>query len=123
MPVFRFSFAICLILGLLVACQGSSPAPQANAGQDFSVMVGTPPTFDGCASSGDIVNYRWTIVDAPDQKAEDIDKVIRDESVECLFSLETLMEIEEVGDWEVELEVRDSGGRTDTDTVIVSIIQ
>ena len=123
MPVYRFSCAICLILGLLVACQGSSPAPQASAGQDFSVMVGTPPTFDGCASSGDIVNYRWTIVDAPDQKAEDIDKVIRDESVECLFSLEALMEIEEAGDWEVELEVRDSGGRTATDTVIVSVIQ
>jgi hypothetical protein len=86
-------------------------------------MVGTPPTFDGCASSGDIVNYRWTIVDAPDQKAEDIDKVIRDESVECLFSLEALMEIEEAGDWEVELEVRDSGGRTATDTVVVSVIQ
>jgi len=123
MPVYRFSCAICLILGLLVACQGSSPAPQASAGQDFSVMVGTPPTFDGCASSGDIVNYRWTIVDAPDQKAEDIDKVIRDESVECLFSLEALMEIEEAGDWEVELEVRDSGGRTATDTVVVSVIQ
>jgi hypothetical protein len=29
------------------------------------------------------------------------------------------MEIEEAGDWEVELEVRDSGGRTATDTVVV----
>ena len=123
MPVYRFSCAICLVVGLLVGCQGSGPAPQANAGQDFSVVVGTAPTFDGCASSGDIVNYRWTIVDAPDSNAADIDKVIREESGECLFSLEALMEIEEVGDWEVELEVRDSGGRTDTDTVIVSVIE
>ena len=123
MRVYRFSCAICLLLGLLAACQGSGPAPQANAGQDFSVVVGRPPTFDGCASSGDIVNYRWKIVGTPEQRAQDVDKVIREESVECMFTLEASMELNEVGDWDVELEVRDSGGRTDTDTVTVSVIQ
>ena len=121
MLYFKIMCLSCLSLICLVACQASSSSLRANAGQDFSVVVGTSPTFDGCASSGEIVNYKWTIVDAPDSSARDVGKVIREMSVDCLFSLEELMEIEEVGDWEVELEVRDSGGSTDTDTVVVTV--
>jgi hypothetical protein len=123
MLFFKMMCISCLSLICLAACQAASSTLRANAGQDFSVIVGTSPTFDGCASRGDIVNYRWTIVDAPDSNPGDVGKVIRELSVDCLFSLESLMEIEEVGDWGVELEVRDTGGSTDTDTVVVSVVR
>ena len=123
MLISKIICAGCLSLSCLVACQAGSASLRADAGQDFSVIVDASPTFDGCASSGDIVNYKWTIVTAPDSNLEDVGKVIRAESANCLFTLESSMEIDEVGDWEVELEVRDSGGSTATDTVVVTVVQ
>jgi len=114
---------ISLVVLTLVACQGGSTPLEANAGQDFTVVVGEVHTLDGCASKGDIVNYKWTIVTAPAGKEGDEGKVVREEGVECLFKSDTEMYSDEVGEWEVELEVRDAAGNTDTDTVTVKVVQ
>lgn len=117
-----FVLLIGLTLGTVAGC-GGGQAPQANAGQDFTVIVGTEPTFDGCASSGDIVNYRWTILEAPATMPEDAGKVIRDIDANCSFTLDANMGVDEVGRWVIELEVTDSEGQTGTDTVTVTVEQ
>ncbi len=109
-----------LTLGMLAACQ-SSPPLQANAGADFSVKVGESPTFDGCASTGEIVNHKWTIIDAPDKMSSDAGKVIRENDPNCSFTLGAEMGVDEVGEWIIELEVRDAEGNTNTDTVRVEV--
>lgn len=109
-----------LTLGMLVACQ-SSPPLQANAGADFNVKMGESPTFDGCASTGEIVNYRWTIPSAPDKMPGDAGKVIRETDPNCSFTLGAEMGVDEVGEWVIELEVRDAEGNTNTNTVQVEV--
>jgi hypothetical protein len=117
-----FVLLMGITLGIVVSC-GGGPSPQANAGQDFTVIVGTEPTFDGCASSGDIVNYRWTILEAPDTMPGDAGKTIREVDSNCSFTLDANMGVDEVGQWVIELEVTDSEGQTDVDTVTVTVEQ
>ena len=119
----KFFVAIGLTLltvGMLAACQ-SSPPLQANAGADFSVIVSESPIFDGCASTGEIVNYKWTIIGAPDKMSSDAGKVIREIDSNCSFTLGVEMGVDEVGEWIIELEVRDAEGNTNTDTVRVEV--
>lgn len=111
------------ILSGLIACQGSSEPLQAEAGQDFTINVGEQPTFDGCASTGDMINYEWTIVSAPEQMADDAGKVIRETDPTCSFTLGAAMGVDEVGEWVIELEVRDEAGNASTDTVTVTVEQ
>lgn len=115
---------LCWLTGLLlilsVACSSSQPLT-ADAGADFSITVGQPPHFDGCASTGEIVNYKWTIRQAPATKPEDAGKVIREVDANCAFTLGAMMGVDEVGLWLVELEVRDQAGNTSTDTVQVDV--
>lgn len=109
-----------LTLGILVGCQSSAPL-QANAGADFGLKVGESPTFDGCASIGEIVNYKWTIISAPDKMSDDAGKAIREIDRNCSFTLGAEMGVDEVGEWVIELEVRDTEGNTSTDTVRVEV--
>lgn len=118
-----------LVLGL-TACGGedeeeedeTSPVPlSANAGVDFTLNVGEIPTFDGCASTGAILNYQWTILEAPEAKASDVGKVIRATESNCRFTLEDAMVIEEAGTWVIELEVRGEEGDTAKDSVTVTV--
>jgi hypothetical protein len=110
-----------LILGASVACRTDEPL-QANAGEDFAVQVGESPAFDGCASTGDVTIYKWTIVEAPSKMADDAGKVIREMDVNCSFTLEAAMGVDEAGDWVIELEVKDGKGNTSTDTVRVTVV-
>jgi hypothetical protein len=112
----------CLLVGFLGACQGEASL-NANAGEDFSVRVGESPAFDGCASMGDIVNYRWKILEAPDNMPEDVGKIIREVDNNCSFTLTNAMVVDEIGLWKVELEVSDDAGNTSTDTVLVEVME
>ena len=93
----------------------------ADAGDDRSFAVGESPEFDGCSSSGEIVDYRWVIIDAPDAADQDDGKVLRETNTECSFTIGAAMEIEEVGPWVIELTVSNSDGDTSTDSVTVTI--
>lgn len=117
-----------LVLMMLVACgddgdDESKESLKADAGDNFTVAVGAAPTFDGCESTGDIENYKWIVLEAPPTKADDAGKVIREVEGNCRFTLADTMAIEETGDWVIELEVRDSDGKTATDTVTVTVVE
>ena len=118
------SRSIAILFGaaiVLAACGGGDSQPIANAGPDFELIMGQSPTFDGCDSSGDMVNYKWVIISAPEAMAQDAGKVIREVDSNCSFTLEASMHVEEVGEWVIELQITDSKGNTDTDTVVVTV--
>ena len=116
-------FGTLALLGvmLLVGACGNGSELRADAGADLSIRVGESPTFDGCGSDGQIQNYRWVIIEAPDLMAGDADKVIREIESSCSFTLDATMEIQEIGTWIVELTVSDSGGNTSADTVRLEV--
>ena len=114
--------ALSLVL-VVAACGDTARSVTANAGSDFDVTIGASPTFDGCASSGDVINYQWTIVEAPEKMALDVGKVIRNVESSCSFTLEAAMLAGEVGEWVIELTVSDDAGDTDTDKVTVRIVE
>ena len=112
---------VVLTLATLMAGCGGNPL-RADAGADVTVVVGEQPRFDGCASTGDIVNYVWTIVDAPQgAMAGDAGKVIRETDPNCSFTLEETMAFKHAGTWEIQLEVRDAAGNTSTDTFNITV--
>jgi len=48
-------------------------------------------------------------------------KVLRQVDSDCSFALENDTQVDEVGDWVVELTVSDQDGNTDTDTVAITV--
>lgn len=131
----RLLFFLLIVFPLvLVACgddesdNADTPTPEdvapisADAGDDFIVTVGDVPTFDACRSTGDIENYRWTVLTPPEAVAEDAGKIVREVESNCRFTLGDAMVIEEVGDWIILLEVR-RGTEIQTDTVTVTVIE
>ena len=84
--------------------------PVADAGADMNNVVGgTPVSFDGTASSDDvrIFNYTWTFTH------NSVDETLYGPTPDFTF-LQT-------GDYTVTLEVMDSVGNVDTDTMIVHV--
>ena len=118
MKVILIAFSIVMTLA---GCGSGAVELRADAGADFSVAVGESPTFDGCASTGQIVNYKWTIMAPPDAMADDKDKVIREMEPNCSFTLEAVMDLKEMGQWLVELEVSDADGNNATDTLTITV--
>ncbi len=112
-----------LAVGLAVAACGGGEPLKADAGPDFTVVASNSPSFNGCNSTGDVVNYKWTVVSAPEAMAKDAGKVIREVDANCSFTLEDTMDLEELGEWVIELEVRDASGNAATDTVTVTVTQ
>ena len=110
------------LLALVIAACGGSPALNADAGADFEVAMDEAPVFDGCASQGDIVNYSWTIVSAPEGMSDVAGKALRATDTNCSFTLETAMALSDTGVWLIELEVRDAAGNTSTDQVQVKVL-
>lgn len=114
--------AVLLAGGLVLAAAcGGDDDLAADAGDDFAVVVGESPTFDGCGSSGDIVNYQWVIRGTPSDMADDVDKPLREVDDQCSFTLDAAMLIDEVGEWTIELTVSDAEGNTSSDTVTVEV--
>ena len=113
--------ALSIGIAILATLAGCGGGLKADAGADFSVAVGEAPKFDGCASADRIVNYKWTIVTAPSGMAKDAGKVLREVDANCSFTLESEMGLQEVGEWLIQLEVRDASGNTATDTVSVTV--
>jgi hypothetical protein len=107
----------------LVACSSGPDSLTADAGDDFTVKMGEQPHFDGCASTGNIVNYKWTIISAPEKMSQDAGKVIREIEPDCAFTLDTQMGVDEVGPWEIQLEVEDEAGNTAVDAVNVTVTE
>ncbi len=89
-------------------------APNADAGGPYQALVGTDITFDGSESSDpddDDIQYRW---DFDNDGTYDTD--YSDEAT-ATSSYDT------PGTYTVKLQVKDDGGKTDTDTAQVTILQ
>lgn len=86
------------------------------------MILGEAPVFDGCGSSGDGLNYSWTIVEAPADMSEDVGKVLRQSIGDCSFTLESDMEVADLGEWVIELTVADGDGKA-TDQVTVNVLE
>jgi len=116
------SLTVLVTIAIIAAgCGSTTDSVRADAGNNFNVAVGQSPQFDGCGSDGDIENYQWTIRDTPTDMADDIDKVLRETGSDCTFDLETPMIVDELGEWTIELEVRDPDGNSSRDTVVVTV--
>jgi hypothetical protein len=113
---FVLGVMMCLVLVSLTACQSAGQI-SADAGPDQQIQVGDSPIFDGCSSEGSISGYTWTIIEPPDSRPEDINKVLKQDESSCDFTLDAEMGLNDVGTWIIELEVRDADGMSSTDTV------
>jgi len=84
-------------------------APQANAGMDREVEQGAEVTFDGsgCADDYEIMNYTWTFTYGG--------------TVHHLYGVAPKFTFDESGTYDVQLTIRDVGGLTNTDTVVVTV--
>ena len=81
-----------------------TPGPTADAGGPYSGTVGTPITFDGRGSAGDIVEYRWDFGDGTTGTGA---------VVQHVYSAP--------GTYTVRLTVRDRYGGTDSDTATATV--
>ncbi len=84
-------------------------APIAVAGDDFADVAGRPITFDGTASSdpdGEIVAWRWSFGDGSDGSGATVTHTFAAEGV-----------------YEVTLTVTDDDGLTDTDTLLLDLVE
>jgi len=108
----------------LAACGGEAEfsTVSADAGTDFAVAVGEAPVFDGCDSTGEISNYEWTILRAPDSQPDANGKELRTEMGSCDFQLENTMIIDDVGEWTIELVVT-NGDIQASDEVVVTVTE
>ena len=84
-------------------------APAADAGSDSEVAKGTEVTFDGSGSSDDmtIENYTWSFT--------------YQGATHTLYGANPKFAFEEPGTYTVQLTVRDVGGLTNSDTVVVTV--
>lgn len=115
------TLSLALVALVAAGCGDDDDELSANAGDDATVAVGESPTLDGCGSSGDIVNYAWTIRDAP--VADDVGKAIKEQDENCSYTIESAMVVDEVGVWAIELQVTDDGGNTSVDTVEITVTE
>ena len=117
--------ALLVAGGLALAACGGDAAESSlvvDAGDDFTVVVGEAPVFDGCDSEGEFANYEWTIVSAPESAADDDGKVLRTVMADCSFELENAMDIADVGEWTIELVATD-GESESADQVVVTVTE
>ena len=118
----RRKLGLILAAGFALAACGGEASLSADAGLDFSVAVGEMPVFDGCGSEGNITNFEWIIVEAPETAPADSPKEIREFEENCEFTLEAAMILEDVGLWTIELTVTD-GTAEQTDQVMVEVTE
>jgi PKD repeat protein len=88
---------------------GQNMAPNANAGLDQTVNAGDTVTFDGSQSMDDgglaHLNFTWHITD----------------TTIYLYGASPTHVFDEAGEYTVTLTVRDEGGLTDTDNVVITV--
>lgn len=121
-PRSRIFIPFTAALFVAAGCGGDGDL-SADAGDDLRVAVGESPSFDGCGSNGDIVNYQWVVRETPSNMVDDIDKPLRDIENACSFTVESAMIVDEIGEWTIELTVSDADGNSSTDTVVVQVTE
>lgn len=99
-----------LIALLLTAACSETPAPSADAGTNIYGQPGQRFTFDGRASTGESLTFRWTLGVTPDQSS------LTDADIEGGDTPSPSLETDAQGSFELILEVCDPLARCSTDS-------
>jgi hypothetical protein len=121
---------LVLTIGLGVALAGCALAtkapPVANAGPDMTARVGERVSYDGSQSvdldGGEIVYYQWKVTAAPEGREEETGRVLREGEDAAVWTTESALANEDVGEWVIELRVTDDEGQSATDEMMLTVI-
>ncbi|MDQ7029388.1 MAG: hypothetical protein Q9O62_06205 [Ardenticatenia bacterium] len=111
-------------LWLLTGCALAEPVPPvAEAGGELTTVAGEPVLLDASGSfdpdGGRLVRYTWTIVGTPAGRETRLGEVLAD--VEEPVVAVGPFGPNDVGRWELELEVTDETGLRATDTIFLDV--
>jgi hypothetical protein len=125
------SFASILTLTILVGvvltgCALATKAPpRADAGPDVIAHVGERVSYDGSLSvdldGGKIVYYHWRVASAPEGREEEIGRVLHEGEDAAVWSTDTPLAEQDVGEWVIELKVTDDEGQSATDDLALTV--
>ena len=121
---------LVLTIGLGVVLAGCALAtkapPVANAGPDIIAHVGETVSYDGSLSvdldGGKIAYYHWSIRVAPEGLQDEVGRVLREGEDAAVWTTESALANEDVGEWVIELKVTDDEGQSATDEMMLTVI-
>ena len=111
----------------LAGCALATKAPPvANAGPDIIAHVGETVSYDGSLSvdldGGEIVYYQWKVTAAPEGREEEIGRVLREGEDAAVWTTESALTDEDIGEWVIELKVTDDEGQSATDDLVMTVL-
>jgi len=116
------------VLGATLAgCALATKAPPvANAGPDIIVHVGETVSFDGSLSvdldGGKIAYYHWSIGASPEGLQDEVGRVLQEGQDAAVWTTESALANEDVGEWVIELKATDDEGQSATDEMMLTVI-
>jgi hypothetical protein len=118
---------LTVLLGAALAgCALATKAPpRAYAGPDITVHIGEKVSYDGSLSvdldGGRIVYYHWRVASAPQGREDQIGRVLREGEDAAIWTTDTPMQEEDLGEWIIELKVTDEEGHSATDDLTLTV--
>ena len=121
---------LALIIGFVLSLSGcaivTKAPPVANAGPDLVVHAGETVSFDGSSSvdldGGQIVYYHWRTTAAPEGRETEVDRVLREGENAALWTSDSPIGAEDLGEWVIELTVTDDEGQSATDDMKLFVV-
>lgn len=115
-----------IVLALTGCALATKAPPRAYAGPDVSARVGETVSLDGSQSvdldGGKIVLYEWKVTAAPQGREAQIGRVLREGADAAVWTTETTLTDEDVGQWVIELKVIDDEGQSATDDLVMMVL-
>lgn len=117
-----------LLVASLTGCALATKAPpRAYAGPDTLVHVGGTVSYDGSLSvdldGGKVVYYQWRITAAPEGREDEIGRVLREGEDAAMWTTDTPMLEEDLGEWIIEIKVTDDEGQSATDDLTLTVVR
>ena len=121
---------LALIIGFVLSLSGcaivTKAPPVANAGSDTIVHVRETVSFDGSSSvdldGGRIVYYHWRITAGPEGRETEEDRVLREGEDAAVWTTDSPIGEEDLGEWVIELTVTDDEGQSATDDMKLAVV-
>ena len=115
-----------VVLTLTGCALATKAPPVANAGPDIIAHVGETASFDGSLSvdldGGKIVYYHWSITAAPEGRQDEVGRVLQQGQDAAVWTTESALANEDVGEWVIELTVTDDEGQSATDDMKLTVV-
>jgi hypothetical protein len=119
-------FAI-IVVALTGCALATKAPPRADAGPDLTVHVGDTVSYDGSSSvdldGGNIVYYRWTVASAPEGREEKTGRLLHEGEDAAVWSSESPLVEQDLGEWVIELRVTDDEGQSATDDLALTVLR